>query len=241
MRCGAFAIALGSLMAISAATSAQARTVAAAQASGTGNAAVYVVSYIEVVPGSERAVIALLGQYRDAARKESGNLRLEVLQQSGRPDHFAILETWKDQKVFEAHAMAIRTTQFRDTLQPFRASPYDERLHGPLAIGSMPVSRTDGATYVLTHADAAGGGPARDEAIALLKGLADASRRDAGNVDFEVLQQSGRLNHATIVETWKDQKAFEAHRTAAHTRQFREKFQPLSGALYDERLYKSLE
>lgn len=126
-------------------------------------------------------------------------------------------------------------------MQPLSVSPYDERLHKALAVGSVPAPRAPGTTYVLTHADAAGGGPARDEAIALLTQLADTSRKDDGNVGFEVLQQSSRLNHSTIVETWKDQQAFERHRLTAHTRQFRDKFQPLSGALYDERVYKSLE
>ena len=28
---------------------------------------------------------------------------------------------------------------------------------------------------------------------------------------------------------------------AAHTRQFREQFQPMSGSLYDERLYQALD
>lgn len=211
-----------------------------ARADEAGNAAVYVVSYLEIVPASEGTVIALLKQYRDASRKEGGNVRLEVLQQSGRQDHFAILEVWKDQKGFEAHGMAVHTKQFRDKLQPLYLSPYDERVHGALATGSIPPPRGEGATYVVTHADAAGG-PARDEAIVLLKQLADASRKDDGNVGFEVLQQSSRLNHSTIVEVWRDQQAFARHRLAAHTKQFREKFQPLSGALYDERVYKSLD
>lgn len=209
-------------------------------ADGAGDAAVYVVSYIEIVPASEGAVVALLRQYRDASRKEESNVRLEVLQQSDRLDHFAILEVWKNRKGFDAHATAAHTKQFRDKLQPISVSPLDERLHGALAIGSTPAPRAAGATYVLTHADAAGGA-AKDEAIALLKQLAEASRKDDGNVGFEVLQQSSRLNHSTIVEVWKDQQTFERHRIAAHTRQFREKFHPLSGALYDERVYKSLE
>jgi quinol monooxygenase YgiN len=58
---------------------------------------------------------------------------------------------------------------------------------------------------------------------------------------FEVLQQSNRQNHCTIVEIWQDQPALEAHVMAAHTRQFRDKFQPMSGSLYDERLYKALD
>jgi quinol monooxygenase YgiN len=40
---------------------------------------------------------------------------------------------------------------------------------------------------------------------------------------------------------WRDQKALEAHVTAAHTRRFREQFQPMSGSLYDERLYQALD
>jgi quinol monooxygenase YgiN len=71
--------------------------------------------------------------------------------------------------------------------------------------------------------------------------LAETSRNDDGNVRFEVLQQSSRQNHCTIVEVWKDQKALAAHVMTGHTRQFREKFQPLSGSLYDERLYTALD
>ena len=74
-----------------------------------------------------------------------------------------------------------------------------------------------------------------------LQQLAEVSRRDDGNVRFDVLQQRSRLNHFTIVEIWRDQKALEAHAMAAHTRQFREQFQPMSGALYDERLYMALD
>jgi len=91
----------------------------------------------------------------------------------------------------------------------------------------------------VTHADAIP--PGKDEAIALLKQLAEASRKEDGNVRFEVWQQNSRQNHCTIVEVWQDQKSLEAHAMAAHTRQFREKFQPFSGSLYDERLYKALD
>jgi quinol monooxygenase YgiN len=91
----------------------------------------------------------------------------------------------------------------------------------------------------VTHADAVPSG--KDEALVLLKQLAETSRSEDGNVHFEVLQQSSRQNHCTIVEVWKDQKTLAAHVMAGHTRQFREKFQPLSGSLYDERLYMALD
>ena len=68
------------------------------------------------------------------ASKEEGNVRLEVLQQHGRPDHFVLLETWKDQKALDAHGMATHTAQWREKLQPLRLSPFDERLHKGLAL-----------------------------------------------------------------------------------------------------------
>jgi len=211
----------------------------AARADEVNDAVVYMAAYIEVMPSAQGETMALLRQYREASRKEESNVRLEVLQQNGRPDHFVLLETWKDQKALDAHGMATHTAQLREKLQPLRASPFDERLHKGLAIGSALAAHAAGATYVVTHADAVPSG--KDEALVLLKQLAETSRHDDGNVRFEVLQQSSRQNHCTIVEIWKEQKALAAHVIAGHTRQFREKFQPLSGSLYDERLYTALD
>jgi quinol monooxygenase YgiN len=211
----------------------------ATRAAESSDAAVYVVSYLEVMPPSTREAAALLRQYREASRKDEGHVRLEVLQQSGRPDHFAIVEMWQDQKALEAHGQAAHTRQWREQLQPLCVSPHDERPHQGLAIGATLAVGAVEAAYVLTHVDAIP--PAKDEAMALLKGLAEASRHDDGSVRFEVLQQSSRQNHFTIVEIWQDQQAVEAHVMAAHTRQFRDRFQPLTGSLYDERLYKALD
>jgi quinol monooxygenase YgiN len=191
------------------------------------------------MPSSTGEAIALLKQYREASRKEAGNARLEVLQQHGRGDHFVLLEVWQDQAAFENHGKATQTTQWREKLQALRVSPYDERLHKGLAIGARPAAGAASATYVVTHADAIP--PAKDEALVLLKQLAETSRQEKGNARFEVLQQGNRQNHCTIVEIWQDQPALEAHVMAAHTRQFRDKFQPMSGSLYDERLYKALD
>ena len=210
----------------------------AAQVDKADNAAVYVVAYVEVVPPSTREAVALLGQYRSASRKDEGNLRLETLQQTGRADHFAVVEVWRDQKSFEAHQAASHTKQFREKLQGLQASPYDERVHRGLVVGAAPGAPAPGATYVLTHADAIPTG--KDAAIGLLKPLAEASWKENGNARFEVLQQNSRQNHFTIVEVWKDQKAIEAHAMSVHTKQFRHSFQPMSGALYDERLYRAV-
>ncbi len=211
----------------------------AARTDDTGDAAIYVVAYFEVIPPSATEAAVLLRQYSQASRTAAGLVELEVLQQCARPDHFVIVEAWQDQKSFEAHGSAAHTRAMHERLETLRCSPYDERLHHGFILAAAPASRPTGAIYAVTHADAIP--PAKDEAMLCLKQLAEVSRHDDGNVRFEVLQQRSRLNHFTIVEIWRDQKALEVHAMAAHTRQFREQFQPMSGSLYDERLYMALE
>ena len=50
-----------------------------------------------------------------------------------------------------------------------------------------------------------------------------------------------RANHFTIVEAWQSQSALDAHAAAAHTKQYRDTLQPMSGGPLDERLYKAVE
>jgi quinol monooxygenase YgiN len=92
---------------------------------------------------------------------------------------------------------------------------------------------------VLTHVDVFPAG--KDQTIELLKQLAEASRKEAGNLRFDVLQQDGRANHLPLIESWHDAPAQNAHAMAEHTRAFRAKLVPLQGALYDERLYMKLQ
>ena len=50
-----------------------------------------------------------------------------------------------------------------------------------------------------------------------------------------------RANHFTVIETWRNQKALDAHAAAAHTRQYRDELQPMTGSPLDERVHKPLE
>ena len=50
--------------------------------------------------------------------------------------------------------------------------------HTRLAMGATPAAHAAGVTYVVTHADAIPSG--KDDAITLLKQLAEASRNDDG-------------------------------------------------------------
>jgi quinol monooxygenase YgiN len=208
--------------------------------------ACYTVTYVEVVPPSSAEAAALLRRYGAAVRKDPGNLRVEVLQRVDRPNQLTVLATWKNQAAFEAHGATTQARALRDALTPFLASPNDERLHHALSVGGAPApsadgasaSGADGAVYAVTHVDVIP--PRKDDAVVALGQLAEDSRRDAGHVRFDVVQQTNRANHFTVVEVWKDRAAFDAHGMAAHTRRFRGLLTPMSGSLYDERLYSAL-
>lgn len=101
-------------------------------------------------------------------------------------------------------------------------------------------SGRDKNLYAVTHVDIAGGGPRLAEISELIRQFAIDSRNDPGVVRFEVLQQDGKPNHFTIFEVWRDREAFEAHLAAAHTRQFREKLQPMLGSPFRESLLRIL-
>ena len=102
------------------------------------DATVYTATYIEVVPPSTAQGTTLLRQYREASRKERGNLRIEVLQRIDRPNQFVVLAAWKDPEGLEAHAAAAAARDLRARLAPLLASPSDERVHHGLAVGAAP-------------------------------------------------------------------------------------------------------
>jgi quinol monooxygenase YgiN len=91
------------------------------------------------------------------------------------------------------------------------------------------------ALYVVTHVDVLPAYAA--ETVRLLGQFASDSRRDPGAQRFEVLQELSRGNHFTLVEAWQNRQAYEDHLAAAHSKQFRDKLQPMLGSPFDERLH----
>ena len=210
--------------------------VPAAQAQGDGT--VYLVTYIEVKPPAKKEAATLLKDLRDAARKDDGNQHAEVVEHVSRPGQFVIMSNWKDQKALDAHMAAARTKDLRAKLHELRNSPADDRIHNALTLAKAGDDSGRRPVYAVTHVDVPP--PRKDDCIALLNKLAEASRKDDGNVRFDIVQQTNRPNHFTVVEVWKSKKAFDTHSMTAHVREFRDKLTPMSGALYDERIYRTL-
>jgi quinol monooxygenase YgiN len=202
------------------------------------NTPVYIVTYFDVAPPTAVQAATLARQYAEASRKENGNVGFEMLAELGRPNRLAILEAWRDKTAHEAHGAAASTTAFRDKLQPLLISGTGARALSGFSVAAPAAQPGPEAVFVLTHVDVPP--PQKDQAIELQKALAAAARKDDGNLWFDVLQQNDRPNHFTLFEGWRDRKALDASLTAAHTKDFRQKLNPLEGALYDERLYQAI-
>ena len=201
---------------------------------------VYTVTYVEVMPTSKADATNILRRYREAAQKEGGNLRSEVVQRIDQPHQFAILEIWKDQAAFEKHSKSANTAEMREKAAAIRNAPTDERVHTALSIGPVDApGGVRGGIYVATHVDVIP--PRKDDGVAALKRLGEDSRRGGDNLRFEVVQQVNRPNHFTVIEIWRDAKAVETHSMAAPTREFRDKLATMTGALYDERMYRAID
>jgi quinol monooxygenase YgiN len=199
----------------------------------------YVVTYLEVMPSAKGEVANLLKQVAAASRKEGGNQRYDILQRIDRTNQFAILETWTDLKAAEAHGAGAALKEFKDKIKPLQVSFYDERPSNGVAVAPAPASISKGSIYAITHVDVIP--PKREECEALLRTLAEATRKEPGAERFEAWVQNNRSNHFTVTEIWKDMSGVEAHIVAPTTRDFRDKLSPMAGALYDERLYTAIE
>ena len=198
----------------------------------------YSVAYVDVALASRTAAITALKQYRDASRKDEGFQRIEFFEQAARPAHFCIIETWSDSKGLDAHGASANARDFRTKIDSMRLSDYDQRPYKTLSLGAAHNDGNSRSTFVITHVDIGGQGT---NAADLLRKLAESSRKEEGNLRFDILQHAMRANHFTVIEEWQTPKAVEKHATADHTKEYRNSLAPIAGSPLDERLYKAVE
>jgi quinol monooxygenase YgiN len=138
----------------------------------------YAVSYVEARSSSAKEATDALRRYRDASRKVGGSIRIDLFEQIGRPAHFVLVETWRDQAAFDARDAAIQK-QLLGALEPIRVSGYDQRPYKTLTTARGAASADGQAVYVVSHVDIAPNsqGPPSGP---LLTSLAEASRKEPG-------------------------------------------------------------
>jgi quinol monooxygenase YgiN len=88
-----------------------------------GGGSVYAMTYLDVSTDWILQGVGLIKQYRDTSRREAGNLEFTVLQETARPNRFAIVEGWSDQKSMDAHAKGADAKRFGFILEAIRNSP----------------------------------------------------------------------------------------------------------------------
>lgn len=195
-----------------------------------------IVTYLEVAPVSTAAAAALIKQRVEGARKDDGNARAEAFQRIAPANQFVLVGIWRDLAAFEQSRDSPASKDILNRLGLHLLAGIDTRVHNAL-IGGPDTARGQGAVFAVTHIDVPP--PNKDACIALVAAHVAASRKDAGCVRYEVFQQADRPNHFSAVSVWADRAAFDAHIAAPHARDFRTRLTPLSGALYDERLYEA--
>ena len=197
----------------------------------------YAVTYLELKAPAIAAGRRALHDYAAAAHKESGNLRFQAFEESGRPSRFAILEAWADRGALDRHDHDAATARLMNLLSDLRSAPDDRRIYAGL-YAAAPANRA-GPVFVMTHVDVMP--PFADGCAGLLKAMRDGTPKDPGNNAYDVLRQEHEPNHFTVAEAWNSKADQQAHLGAAHTVTFRQRLLPMTGALYDERIFEEIK
>src|SRR5579871_4721880 len=87
-----------------------------------------VVIHVDFVPRRAAEWLTALQQYAVDSRKDDGAQRVYVLQELAQPNHFIVVEVWRNRAAYDAHISAAHTVTFRNTIQPLMGSPFDVRL-----------------------------------------------------------------------------------------------------------------
>jgi quinol monooxygenase YgiN len=105
------------------------------------------------------------------------------------------------------------------------------------AIAVVPAVRAQTATdtvHAVTYLDV--GTTAMAQGVELIKKYREASRREAANLEFTILQETSRPNRFVIMEGWMDQAAFEAHDKGTAKSEFEAALRPVRNSPPDRHM-----
>jgi len=194
------------------------------------------VTYLDFGPSFADAASDGLQAWAARVGSDAGASEATLLREVGRPERFALIETWADPARLEAHRTA--NTALATGVAVGLCAPPDERIGEPFSLGTASPAGPP-ALYVLVHVDVV---PFNLEAVGgWLRTEADAARATSGALRYEVWRQVGRPNHFTVIEGWADLDAYARHVESEATRAFRANLTTVKGALYDARLYQRVD
>jgi len=120
---------------------------------------------------------------------------------------------------------------------PFSRSAAVSVLAIAAAIAVVPAAFAQTAAdgvYAVTYLEV--GTTSVAQGVNLIRTLRDASRREAANQEFTVLQETSRPNRLVIMEAWKDQAAFEAHDKGSAKAEFEAALKPIRNSPPDRKM-----
>lgn len=198
----------------------------------------YLFNYVEVLPSAAAQALNALKEYRDAARKEPGAIRVDLYQEKGQTHRFVVEEIWQNRAIAKEHGGDAASTALVQTLKPIELGPSDVRVH-QIHMATPPKAPNPNDTILITHVDVAGNNT--NNLIKQLNALWDASRNENGMVRYEILDEVPlHSNHFRIVEEWTNPAAWEAHDRAPQSQTYRQAILPMLGTPYDQRVYTSV-
>jgi quinol monooxygenase YgiN len=180
-----------------------------------------------------------LWKFGGECRGEPGALSIDVYWQIGRASGFALVEAWRDGAAYETHLKSAAIERLHRDLNPLQLAPPDVRVQSAYSLGPA-MAEGKNAMTLLVHVDVIPTFLKDYEQIA--KNYLEGTRGESGLLGLSVLQTlPPHTNHLTVIERWVDAAALEAHQRAATARAYREALNPMLGALYDERIYRTMD
>jgi quinol monooxygenase YgiN len=170
-----------------------------------------VVAHFTAKSGKEAALLELLRGLIEPTRKEAGCLRYELNQEIENPAAYTFAEKFRNREAFDAHAKSPYIKSFGERSAGLFESR-QVRLHRELLPAAQPElagTTADGALIVIAHFTAK---PGKEEELStFLQGLVEPTRREPGCARYELNQDLDDPATFSFVETFVDQRGFEAH------------------------------
>ncbi len=197
-----------------------------------------VLTFLECQTDASGSCKAGLRRYEQALRQNAGAAQIQVLEEVGRPERFAILASGKSgSDVTRAENQAgAASAAISGSLV---ALPDRHANRDYSAAAGSAATDSPGDLYVIVHIDI--GPPDLAKGAAALTRLASDGRASTGNTRFDLWQQIERPNHFNIVAAWKNRAQYDQFVASPPGRAFRDALAPMLASPYDARLFRSID
>ncbi len=153
-------------------------------------------TYNELADAFVKRADAALQDYKSHTTKDSGNSAVAVFAETGQRNRFFIFETWTNASAQKAHAQGPGDAPKPEWWKTGALAPADVRLYKNYNVADAKAPGRS-AVYVVAHVDV--GPPGLPALEALLKPLAETSRKEAGNLRFDILQAANRAKPSPLM------------------------------------------